>query len=45
MRPSFKVVFMKKKKTLVGPVNNTQNPLKNTGHKKHAWLVAIQTYT
>ena len=45
--PSFKVVFLKKKKkkVLVSPVNSIQDPLKNVGRTKRAWLAAIQTYT
>ena len=48
VRPSFKVVFLKKKgkkKVLAGLMNNAWDPLKNAGRTKHAWLAAIQTYT
>ena len=45
MEPSFKVVFLGKKKVLAGPVNNAQDPLKNIGCTKRKNLAAIQTYT
>ena len=44
MGPSFKVVFLKKKKVFAGPVNSARDFLKNVGCVKRAWLAAIQTY-
>ena len=42
MRPSFKVVFLKK--VFAGPVNSKRDPLNYAGHAKREMLVAIQTY-
>ena len=49
VRPSFKVVFLKKekkkKKVLAGSMNSARDLLKNVGCAKHGTLTVIQTYT